>query len=65
MKNPSCKKKWEKEHPDRHRNDAYYQQHREEKVIISSLRTGHDMLRHHLYNKFKNGVPNVHVAPIR
>jgi hypothetical protein len=47
--------KWAKEHPGHCADDAYYQHNREDQVIIFKLRTGHNRLKYHVYNKFKIG----------
>ena len=46
---------WTKMHPNENKKDPYYQLTRREQVIIFRLRTGHNKLRRHLYNKFKIG----------
>ena len=46
---------WTKMHPNNNKKDAYYQLTRREQVIITRLRTGHNRLRCHLYNKFRVG----------
>ena len=43
------KKKWKQQHPN------YNQSDRTEQVILSRLRTGHNRLNAHMYNKFKAG----------
>ena len=46
---------WNKMHPSKNKTDPYYQLTRREQVIVFRLRTGHNKLRRHLYNKFKIG----------
>ena len=46
---------WTKQHPNNNKKDPYYQLTRHEQVIIFRLRTGHNRLRRHLYNKLKIG----------
>ena len=47
--------KWEKDHPFRQKGDAFHQLPRHAQVTILRLRTGHNRLRYHMYNKFKIG----------
>ena len=44
---------WKTRHPNENKNDPYYQLTRREQVIVFRLRTGHNKLPRHLYNKFK------------
>ena len=53
------RKKWEKEHPGHNNEDAYHKLGREEQVLIFRLRTGHNRLRHHLFNKMKIGTTDL------
>ena len=46
---------WKRMHPNNDKKDPYYQLTRQEQVIIFRLRTGHNRLRRHLYNKLKIG----------
>lgn len=57
-----CKKKWEKEHSGHHKNDAYYQLSREEKVKIFRLRTCHSRLRCHMFNRSKTGTTDERIC---
>ncbi|BFZ06259.1 hypothetical protein BsWGS_09298 [Bradybaena similaris] len=41
--------------PQAYTQDDYYTMNRPEQVIIIRLRTGHNRLRSHMYNKFKIG----------
>ena len=47
--------KWESEHPGHQKDDAYYKLDRREQVAIFRLRTGHNRLKYHLFNKLKIG----------
>ena len=47
--------KWDKAHPSHQIGDAFYQLPRHDQVTILRLRTGHNRLRCHMYNKFKIG----------
>ena len=49
------KEKWNEEHPSHNKKDPYYQLNRKEQVIICRLRSNHNRLRHHMFNKFKVG----------
>lgn len=51
----SIQRKWKQRHPNHDPSDSYYGLSRGEQVIIFRLRTGHNRLRHHLYNKLKIG----------
>ena len=48
-------KKWLMNHPLYNKTDDYYNLSRTDQVIIFRLRTGHNRLRSHLYNKMKIG----------
>ena len=48
-------RKWHTEHPDYNKNDAYYNLSRADQVIMLRLRTGHNRLNAHLYNKLRIG----------
>ena len=47
--------KWLQQHPQHKTKDPYHLLSRQEQVIIFRLRTGHNRLNHHLYNKFRIG----------
>ena len=47
------KEKWNEEHPSHNKKDPYYLLNRKEQVIICRLRSNHNRLRYHMYNKFK------------
>lgn len=47
--------KWESEHPGCEKDDTYHQLNRREQVAIFRLRTGHNRLKYHLFNKLKIG----------
>jgi ribonuclease HI len=47
--------KWNRQHPQHSRTDAYYQLTRWEQVTLFRLRTGHNRLNHHLYQKLRIG----------
>ena len=49
------KGKWNEEHSSHKTKDPHYQLDRKEKVIICRLRSNHNRLRHHMFNKFKVG----------
>ena len=49
------KEKWAKEHPSHNKKDPYYQLNRKEQVIICRLRSNHNRLKSHMFNKFKVG----------
>ena len=51
--------KWKREHPGHQKEDAYYRMGRKEQVTVFRLRTGHNRLRSHLFNKFKIGTTDV------
>ena len=46
---------WDQKHPQFNKNDPYYLLNRPDQVIIFRLRTGHNRLKHHLFNKLKIG----------
>ena len=46
---------WKTRHPNENKKDPYYLLTRREQVIVFRLRTGHNKLRRHLYNKLKIG----------
>ena len=47
--------RWSEKHPDYKSNDPYHKLDRADQVIIFRLRTGHNRLNYHLYQKFKIG----------
>ena len=47
--------KWLQNHPRHNRNDPYHKLTRREQVTIFRLRTGHNRLNHHMYNKLRIG----------
>ena len=47
--------RWKERHPRYSSRDPYYQLTRAEQVVIFRLRTGHNRLNYHMYNKFKIG----------
>ena len=47
--------KWLQQHPKHNRADPYYQLTRREQVAIFRLRTGHNRMNAHLFNKFHVG----------
>ena len=59
MKRPSSKtlskKKWKQQHPNCNQSDSLHKLNRTEQVILFRLRTGHNKLNAHMYNKFKVG----------
>ena len=58
MKRPSSKpskKKWKQQHPNYNQSDSLHKLNRTEQVILFRLRTGHNRLNAHMYNKFKVG----------
>ena len=48
-------KRWFQQHPAHNKNDSYYSLSRADQVIILRLRTGHNRLNAHLYNKMRIG----------
>ena len=52
---PSPRKKWRQQHPNYNRSDSLHKLNRPEQVILFRLRTGHNRLNAHMYNKFKVG----------
>ena len=48
-------KRWSQQHPAHNKKDSYYSLSKEDQVIILRLRTGHNRLNAHLYNKMKIG----------
>ena len=48
-------KLWNQQHPQFNRQDEYHLLTRREQVCVFRLRTGHNRLKHHLYNKLKIG----------
>ena len=59
MKRPSSKlsprKKWKQQLPNNNQSDSLHKLNRPEQVILFRLRTGHNRLNTHMYNKFKVG----------
>ena len=51
LSKPSPRKKWKQQHP----NYSLHKLNRTEQVILYRLRTGHNRLNAHMYNKFKVG----------
>ena len=49
------KKKWKQQHPNYNQSDSLHKLNRTEQVILFQLRTGHNRLNAHMYNKFKDG----------
>ena len=49
------KKRWNINHPSHKKNDPYYSLTRREQVITFRLRTQHNRLRNHLFDKFRIG----------
>ena len=49
------KKKWRQQHPNYNQSDSLHRLNRTEQVILFRLRTGHNRLNAHMYNKFKDG----------
>ena len=49
------KKKWKQQHPNYNQSDSLHKLNRTEQVILLRLRTGHNRLNAHMYNKFKVG----------
>ena len=47
------KKKWKQQHPNSNQSDSFHKLNRPEQVILFRLRTGHNRLNAHMYNKFK------------
>ena len=52
---PSPRKKWRQQHPNHNQSDSLHKLNRTEQVILFRLRTGHNRLNAHMYNKFKVG----------
>lgn len=48
-------KRWHEEHPNYSKSDSYHKLCRADQVILIRLRTGHNRMRAHLYNKLKIG----------
>ena len=48
-------KKWRQEHPKFDKMDGYHKMNRTDQVIMLRLRTGHNRMRAHLFNKLKIG----------
>ena len=55
IKTLSKKKKWKQQHPNYNQSDTLNKLNRPEQVILFRLRTGHNRLNAHMYNKFKVG----------
>ena len=51
----SKKKKWKQQHPNFNQSDKLHKLNRPEHVVLFRLRTGHNRLNDHVYNKFKVG----------
>jgi hypothetical protein len=51
--------KWKEEHQEYDVNASFCRLSRREQVIIFRLRTGHNRLRHHLFNKFRIGESDI------
>ena len=49
------KKKWRQQNPNYNQSDSLHKLNRPEQVILFRLRTGHNRLNAHMYNKFKVG----------
>ena len=49
------KKKWRQQHPNYNQSDSLHKLNRPEQVILFRLRTGHNRLNAHMYNKCKIG----------
>ena len=49
------KNKWKQQHPNSNQSDSLHKLNRTEQVILFRLRTGHNRLNAHMYNKFKIG----------
>ena len=49
------KKKWKQQHPNYNQSDSLQKPNRPEQVILFTLRTGHNRLNAHMYNKFRVG----------
>ena len=49
------KLKWDQQHPSYNKRDPYYDLTRREQVVICRLRSNHNRLKHHMFNKFKIG----------
>ena len=47
--------KWKQQHPHYNRSDPFYLLTRREQVCIFRLRTGHNRLNHHMFNKLRIG----------
>ena len=52
---PSPRKQWKQQHPNYNQSDSLHKLNRPEQVILFRLRTGHNRLNAHMYNKFKVG----------
>ena len=52
---PLSKTKWRQQHPNYSQSDSLHIRNRPEQVILFRLRTGHNRLNAHMYNKFKVG----------
>ena len=52
---PSPRKKWKQQHPNYKQSDSLHKLNRPKQVILFRLRTGHNRLNAHMYNKFKVG----------
>ena len=48
-------KKWKQQHPNYNQSDSLHRLNRPERVILFKLRTGHNRLNAHMYNRFKVG----------
>ena len=48
-------RKWNKDHPDSDSSDPIHGMTRSQQTIIFRLRTGHNRLRQHMYQRFKVG----------
>ena len=53
--NPLQEKKWRQQHPNYNQPYSLHKLNRPEQVILFRLRTGHNRLNAHMYNKFKVG----------
>ena len=52
---PSPRKKWKQQHPNYNQSDSLHKLNRTEQVLLFRLRTGHNRLNAHRYDKFKAG----------
>ena len=59
---PSSRKKWKQQLPNYNQSGTLHQLNRSEQVILFRLRTEHNRLNAHMYNKFKVAESEMHLC---